>query len=121
MLKDFALCPALTNRIDEVHIVEYSDGVLRTVCDTWNAIKPFAVSIYCVGKSDIWLDNKAEEIESEYLDIAVLWHHPNTPRYINNQKTPSPNIPLLILQGKTELMKEKQRLKELGYYKQWKN
>ena len=120
-MNGWALCPALENRIDQVHIVEYSEGVLDTICCTWNALKPFAVAIYCIGKSDVWLDVKCQEIEDGYPEIAALWHHPNTPRYIGNYRTPSPGIPLLILQGKSELIKEKTRLRMLGYYKSWKN
>jgi hypothetical protein len=120
MLKDFALCPALTNRIDEVHIVEYSDAVLRTVCDTWNAIKPFAVVMYVDQVNSDWLDNVAEQIEAEYPDIAVLWVDPQEPRIIKGKPTPNPGMPILILQSRSHLMAEKQRLKDLGYYQAWK-
>lgn len=106
--------------VDRVHIVEYSDEVLQTVCDTWNAIKPFSVVLYAYGASDVWLDNLAEGIETEYPEIAVLWHHPNTPRYIKNHKMPSPGMPILILQSRADLIAEKQRLKDLGYYQHWK-
>lgn len=120
MLTGWALCPALTNRVDEVYIVEYSQEVLQTVCDTWHAIKPFAVVMYAYGASDIWLDNVAERIEEEYPDIAVLWVHPAAPRYIKGKPTPNPGIPILILQSRSHLMAEKQRLKDLGYYQAWK-
>lgn len=75
--------------------------------------------IYAYGKSDVWLDNTAEQIETEYPEIAVLWVHPNTPRIIKGHKTPNPGMPILILQSKSELMAEKARLRNEGYYKEW--
>ena len=119
-LGNFPLCPALVGNVDRVHIVEYTEEVLDTICCTWNAIKPFSVAIYCYGKSDVWLDNTAEEIETHYPEIAVLWHHPAEPRYIKGHKTPTPDIPLLILQSRADLIAEKERLKQLGYYRYWK-
>jgi len=78
-----------------------------------------AAVIYCIGKSDIWLDNKAQELEDEYPEVAVLWHHPAHPRYIKEHKMPSPGIPILIIQDKEELRKAKAQLRESGYYKHW--
>ena len=120
-MNGWALCPALENQIHRVHIVEYSPEVLHTISCTWNTLKPFSVAVYCIGKSDVWLDNKCIETETEYPEIAALWHHPNTPRYIGNYRTPSPGIPLIILQSKEDLIKEKARLKEAGYYSNWKS
>ena len=119
-LQGWPLCPALENRILDVHVVEYTPGVLDTICSTWSTLKPFAVAIYCIGKSDAWLDTQCVEIESSYPHIASLWHHPNTPRYIGTYKTPTPGIPLLILQSHRALLDEKARLASLGYYKVWK-
>ena len=106
--------------IDKVHILEYSENRLTTILDTWNAIKPFAIVLYAYGKSDVWLDNIAEEIEAQHPEIAVLWVHPNEPRIIRGHKTPNPGMPILIMQSKSDLMAEKERLRRLGYYQAWK-
>ena len=119
-LQGWPLCPALENRILDVVILEYSSDSLQTVTDTWSTLKPFAVAVYCIGKSDVWLDSTADEIETQHPHIAVLWHHPNTPRYIGTYKTPTPGIPLLIFQSRRALLDEKTRLAKLGYYKVWK-
>ena len=93
---------------------------MHTICSLKSPLKVPAAVIYCIGKSDIWLDNKAQEIEDEYPEIAALWHHPATPRYIKEHKMPSPGIPILIIQDKEELRKAKAQLKETGYYRYWK-
>lgn len=119
-MNNWSLCPSLEGRIDDVHIVEYSDDQLLVVLDTWNTLKPFAVVMYAYGATEEWLDQTAERIETEYPEIAALWVHPAAPRYIGNHRTPNPGMPILILQNKSDLVAEKARLRDLGYYQAWK-
>jgi hypothetical protein len=76
--------------------------------------------MYAQDKTSEWLDATAEAFEEKYPEIAVLWVHPDEPRIIRGEPTPNPGVPILILQSKLELMKEKRRLKDLGYYQAWK-
>jgi len=92
---------------------------LQTICDTWYAIKPFAVVLYAYGATEEWLDQIAEKTESNYPGLAVLWVHPAAPRYIKNHATPNPGMPILIIQDRAELLQEKARLRKTDYYKSW--
>ena len=111
----------MVNRISEVAVIEYSDESLQTVCDTWLTLRPFSVVLYSVGATESWLDQTAEDIETEYPHIAALWAHPAHPRHVGKNKMPSPDIPILILQSRSALDAEKKRLRDIGYYAAWKH
>lgn len=119
-LNGFPACPALVGHTDEVYVFEYNDDKLYTTLDTWLTLKPFSVIFYSVGATETWLDQLAEGVEEKYPHIAALWAHPAHPRYVGKNKMPSPEIPILILQSRQALDNEKKRLRELGYYKAWK-
>lgn len=94
---------------------------LHTICGLFVPFKLFGVVI---AMPDTWdadsLDVLAEYLEVEYPNLAILHHDPTKPRYIAGKPAPSPGIPILIIQSKEELVKEKARLKSAGYYKYWK-
>ncbi len=67
------------------------------------------------------LDTLAEYLEVEYPNLAILHHHPEVVRMIGSKPAPSPGIPILIIQDKEILLKDKARLKKTDYYKLWRN
>jgi len=105
--------------VDRVDIYDIDTIDIDTVCSLHLALKSFAAAISCAHFTEIQLDTLAEEIEENYPELAVLWHHPASPRYIAGHKTPTPGIPLLIIQSRADLIAEKARLREAGYYKHW--
>ena len=81
----------------------------------------FAVVIAMPESFDVEaLDTLAEYLEAEYTDLAILHHHPQVVRMIGGVPAPSPGTPILIIQNRHELYREKERLKTSGYYKAWK-
>jgi hypothetical protein len=121
-LKGFPICPALQNNVKHVKIYEY-EGIenLHTICCMFTPFKLFSVVISMPKNWDPdSLDTLAEYLEIEYPDLAILHHHPEVVRMIGGKPAPSPGIPILIIQDKEILLKDKARLKKTGYYKAWK-
>jgi len=118
-LGNFPLCPALVGNVDRVDIYDIDTIDIDTICALFVPFNKFAYAISCAHFTELQLDALAEEIETNYPELAVLWHHPASPRYIGDHKTPTPGIPLLIIQSRADLIAEKARLREAGYYKHW--
>jgi hypothetical protein len=108
--------------VHEVKILQYS-GIenLHTICGMFEPFHLFAIAMAMPKTWDLeQLDTLAAYLEEEYPDLAVLHHHPEVVRTIGGKPASSPGIPMIIIQDRHELHKEKARLKKTGYYKAWK-
>ena len=94
---------------------------LHTICCLFNTFSVFAAAIYCPNFDAGQLDTIAEDLEEEYPDLAILWHDPAEPRIIKGHPAPTPDVPLLIIQNKHNLMQAKRELAKTDYYKNWKD